>query len=145
MQFFEAAAQLSQKYHVKMDQLPPVQVRPYGGIPSGFNPRPGPGIAAGHTEDSGASAPAAHQPAAHQPAPAQARAPVPTPAPRTAPPPSFAKKAKAMYDFNAENPQELSFKVGDVLVIHESNGEWWVGEVRGKRGFIPASYVQLIS
>jgi len=53
-------------------------------------------------------------------------------------------KAKAVYQFNAESPAEISFKVGDVIIIHKQDGEWWEGELKGRRGYLPANYVQLI-
>ncbi len=44
-------------------------------------------------------------------------------------------QAKALYDYEAKSPQELSIKVGDVfnvLTQHESG--WWVIEGNGKKG-----------
>jgi len=62
-----------------------------------------------------------------------------------------ARKCKALFDFVAENPDELEFRKGDVLtIIDVENAEaetgegWWIGELDGKRGFFQADYVQLL-
>ncbi|KAL6054994.1 Intersectin 1 (SH3 domain protein), partial [Balamuthia mandrillaris] len=50
--------------------------------------------------------------------------------------------AVALYDFVAENENELSFKKGDVinLLECEEEEEWWRGEIDGREGIFPASY-----
>lgn len=49
----------------------------------------------------------------------------------------------ALYDYDAGTADELSFKEGDqIVVIQKDNGGWWEGELRGKRGWIPANYVK---
>ncbi len=74
--------------------------------------------------------------------------PLPTPGgsrPMPLPPrPQSAPQAKALYPFEAQSPQELGFEPGDVLTITNKNGDWWEAELRGRRGLIPANYVQLI-
>jgi amphiphysin len=55
-----------------------------------------------------------------------------------------AVRARAMWDFAAQDPSELSFRKGDVLNILERNGEWWKGELNGQVGVLPANYVQLM-
>jgi hypothetical protein len=59
-------------------------------------------------------------------------------------PPSKTVKAKALYDFAAQEHNELAFRVGDVLTILNQNGDWWEGELNGRRGLIPGNYVQLL-
>eukprot|EP01101_Sappina_pedata_P009388 TRINITY_DN5463_c0_g1_i1.p1 TRINITY_DN5463_c0_g1~~TRINITY_DN5463_c0_g1_i1.p1 ORF type:complete len:427 (-),score=128.29 TRINITY_DN5463_c0_g1_i1:73-1317(-) len=49
---------------------------------------------------------------------------------------------KAVYEFNATEPGELAFNVGDVLLIHKKFGDWWEAELNGCRGIIPSNYVQ---
>ena len=52
-------------------------------------------------------------------------------------------KCKAIWDFEALNPDELSLKAGDVIsLINDSSDDWWKGELRGKVGIFPRSYVQ---
>jgi len=52
--------------------------------------------------------------------------------------------AKALYDFNAQEENELGFKIGDIVTIHTMKGEWWEGELNGRKGLLPSNYVQLI-
>jgi len=52
--------------------------------------------------------------------------------------------AKALYDFNAQEANELGFKIGDMVTIHTMTGEWWEGELNGRKGLLPSNYVQLI-
>jgi hypothetical protein len=49
-----------------------------------------------------------------------------------------------MYPFAGQSPQELSFQPGDVMAIHSRSGDWWEAELNGRRGLIPANYVQLL-
>ncbi|KAJ3276340.1 Intersectin 1 (SH3 domain protein) [Terramyces sp. JEL0728] len=54
-------------------------------------------------------------------------------------------KVKALYDFTSTTPGELSFKVGDVLNVSQSNDvDWWDGEINGVSGAFPANYVEKI-
>jgi myosin-1 len=64
------------------------------------------------------------------------------PAPR--PPPTPSKPmAKALYPYTGTTPEELSFQENDMIAILKKDpGGWWEGELRGKRGWIPANYVQ---
>ncbi len=52
----------------------------------------------------------------------------------------------ALYDYEAEGDDELSFEVGDIIsLIRKESGGWWEGELDGKRGFFPVNYVREIS
>jgi peroxin-13 len=52
--------------------------------------------------------------------------------------------AKALYDFTAEGPREISFKKGDLIGVISKEGEWWTGKLRhGPIGYFPGSFVQL--
>ena len=54
--------------------------------------------------------------------------------------------AVALYDNRSESKFELSFKRGDRLGVVEmafkGSGEWWVCELGGHRGAVPANYVK---
>ncbi len=51
--------------------------------------------------------------------------------------------AKAKYAFNGTRKSELSFKVGDSIIVWEKfESGWWKGECGGRFGHFPASYVQ---
>ncbi len=53
------------------------------------------------------------------------------------------KRVTALYDYNATDATELSFKAGDsISVLDISGGEWWKGELNGTIGWFPANYVQ---
>jgi len=64
-----------------------------------------------------------------------------TPPPR----PQSTPQAKAIYPFDAQNIQELSFKPGDILSILTQDGDWWKARLNGKEGLIPSNYVQLFA
>ncbi|KAF9181264.1 HOG (high osmolarity glycerol) pathway protein [Haplosporangium sp. Z 767] len=53
--------------------------------------------------------------------------------------------ARGLYDFDAENSSELSFKEGDVLYIYSRQFPgWFLGEMNGAQGLVPENYVELI-
>lgn len=70
------------------------------------------------------------------------RGPLPLPKPASL---RSAPLATALYDFNASDNTELSFKTGDKLTILTQEGNWWKAELRGRQGTIPSNYVQLMS
>lgn len=54
-----------------------------------------------------------------------------------------APQARALYDYDAQTADELSFKEGNTLtVITKDSGGWWECELNGKRGWAPANYLQ---
>uniref|UniRef100_A0AAV2KME7 SH3 domain-containing protein n=1 Tax=Knipowitschia caucasica TaxID=637954 RepID=A0AAV2KME7_KNICA len=55
-------------------------------------------------------------------------------------------KATALFDFSAENEDELTLKAGDVLTQVESvDEEWILGVVGHKRGIVPKNYISLLT
>jgi len=97
-----------------------------------------------------ATAPADSYAQPHQPPPYQAaphHAPAPSPATRqlpVAPSKPALIKAKALYDFNPQEANELGFRIGDIVTIHKQSGDWWEGELNGRKGLLPSNYVQLL-
>jgi len=53
-------------------------------------------------------------------------------------------KARALFDFAPQESNELGFKINDTIIIHNTKGDWWEGELNGKRGLLPSNYVQLL-
>ncbi|KAG6333081.1 hypothetical protein ID866_6005 [Astraeus odoratus] len=53
--------------------------------------------------------------------------------------------AEALYDYESQDPADLEIKEGArILVTERTSDDWWTGEMDGKRGLFPASYVKLI-
>ncbi|KAG9263882.1 GRB2-related adapter protein-like [Astyanax mexicanus] len=59
----------------------------------------------------------------------------------TMPAPRSTVQVKAMYDFIAEEEDELGFNAGDIIeVIDRSDASWWKGRLQGRTGLFPANY-----
>jgi hypothetical protein len=81
---------------------------------------------------------AASQPAAPEPAPAAA-------APASKPPPPAKAKvtARALFNYEAANDEELTLVEHQIVEItKEDDSGWWQGIVNGKEGWFPANYVE---
>ncbi|KAI8376926.1 hypothetical protein BD560DRAFT_391149 [Blakeslea trispora] len=58
---------------------------------------------------------------------------------------------KAAYEFDGDNTDELSFRVGDIIqVVEEVDEGWWLGEVvepngSVRRGIFPVNYTEAVS
>lgn len=53
-------------------------------------------------------------------------------------------EAIAVYDFDAERDDDLGLKTGTIVVLTETEGEWWQGHVVGAPGVVgmfPATFV----
>ncbi|KAG8518131.1 GRB2-related adapter protein 2 [Galemys pyrenaicus] len=54
--------------------------------------------------------------------------------------------ARALYDFEALEDDELGFRCGEVVeVLDSSNPSWWTGRLHDKLGLFPANYVAPLS
>ncbi|XP_019751728.1 arf-GAP with SH3 domain, ANK repeat and PH domain-containing protein 2-like [Hippocampus comes] len=73
----------------------------------------------------------------------------PTPQPRTTFSASRPQRVRAIYRCSADNPDELTFEEGEVIVVEgEEDSEWWVGHVEGepaRRGVFPVTFVHFIT
>ncbi|XP_077031175.1 arf-GAP with SH3 domain, ANK repeat and PH domain-containing protein 2 isoform X3 [Agelaius phoeniceus] len=58
------------------------------------------------------------------------------------------KRVKAIYNCVADNPDELTFAEGDIIVVDgEEDQEWWIGHIDGdpsRKGAFPVSFVHFI-
>lgn len=54
------------------------------------------------------------------------------------------EKVVAKYDFNGKDPDDLSFKKGDILtILSKDEDQWWTAiNVKGLKGSIPVPYVE---
>uniref|UniRef100_A0A8C7ZTH1 Osteoclast-stimulating factor 1 n=1 Tax=Oryzias sinensis TaxID=183150 RepID=A0A8C7ZTH1_9TELE len=81
----------------------------------------------------------AHRPSVSRPAPGGGR---PKPAPKPKP---QVPQCKALYAYDAQDTDELSFNADDVIeIIKEDASGWWMGRLRGKQGLFPNNYVTKI-
>uniref|UniRef100_A0A8C8A0A9 Osteoclast-stimulating factor 1 n=1 Tax=Oryzias sinensis TaxID=183150 RepID=A0A8C8A0A9_9TELE len=79
------------------------------------------------------------QPSVSRPAPGGGR---PKPAPKPKP---QVPQCKALYAYDAQDTDELSFNADDVIeIIKEDASGWWMGRLRGKQGLFPNNYVTKI-
>lgn len=54
--------------------------------------------------------------------------------------------AKALYDYMPQEPGDLGFKKGDMIILKKRiDANWYQGERNSCQGFFPASYVQVIT
>ena len=52
----------------------------------------------------------------------------------------------ALYKYQRQNPDELSFEKGCVInVINKVESDWWTGELNGQTGLFPTNYVAPLS
>ncbi|XP_022052630.2 arf-GAP with SH3 domain, ANK repeat and PH domain-containing protein 2b [Acanthochromis polyacanthus] len=73
----------------------------------------------------------------------------PTPKPRTTFSKQKPQRVKAIYNCSADNPDELTFSEGEVIVVEgEEDNVWWIGHVEGepsRRGVFPVTFVHFIT
>lgn len=67
---------------------------------------------------------------------------------KAAPPPKkpaagTSVQARALFSYNAQRHDELSFTEDEVIsVLNKNSSGWWEGEVSGRRGLFPGNYVE---
>lgn len=64
--------------------------------------------------------------------------PAPKPKPRS-------PQCRALYAYDAQDTDELSFNADDVIeILTEDPSGWWFGRLRGREGMFPGNYVEKI-
>ena len=65
---------------------------------------------------------------------------------KSLPEPTATKKYRALYAFDARNPDELTINPGDIIVGSEAVCEpgWLAGEFGGRTGLFPEAYVEML-
>lgn len=59
------------------------------------------------------------------------------------PPPPKYPQVRVIYDYQAQDAEELTLTAGDVVNVHKKEDSgWWVGELNGKTGLFPFNYVE---
>uniref|UniRef100_A0A2K6UW12 Intersectin 2 n=1 Tax=Saimiri boliviensis boliviensis TaxID=39432 RepID=A0A2K6UW12_SAIBB len=53
-------------------------------------------------------------------------------------------KAQALCSWTAKKDNHLNFSKHDIITVLEQQENWWFGEVHGRRGWFPKSYVKII-
>ncbi|XP_065185638.1 intersectin-1-like isoform X1 [Sycon ciliatum] len=53
------------------------------------------------------------------------------------------ERAVALYNWKAKKDTHLSFKKGDIIIVKEKDDMWWSGDLDGKIGWFPKSYVKI--
>ena len=55
-------------------------------------------------------------------------------------------RVRALFDFQATDPDELTFRKGDTIAVLESvYKDWWKGYLRGQTGIFPLNYVEKLA
>ena len=47
-------------------------------------------------------------------------------------------QARALYDFEAQESGDLSFRAGEIIEITRQDGNWWNGNIEARRGVFPS-------
>jgi hypothetical protein len=51
---------------------------------------------------------------------------------------------EAVYAYEATDPSDLSFDVGDRILVIKRDGDWWTGQIGDRIGTFPNNYVEKI-
>ncbi|KAH8601381.1 hypothetical protein B0O99DRAFT_501710 [Bisporella sp. PMI_857] len=55
-------------------------------------------------------------------------------------------RVRALFDFQATDPDELTFRKGDIIAVLESvYKDWWKGLLKGQTGIFPLNYVEKLA
>lgn len=51
-------------------------------------------------------------------------------------------KVVAVFPFDGVESGDLPFKKDDIIEVIEKEGDWWKGQLNGKKGVFPSNYVK---
>jgi hypothetical protein len=51
---------------------------------------------------------------------------------------------EAIYPYEATDPADLSFNIGQHIVVLKREGDWWTGQIGDRTGTFPNNYVKKI-
>ncbi len=51
---------------------------------------------------------------------------------------------EAIYSYEAADSSDLSFDIGERIVVIKRDGDWWTGQIGDRTGTFPCNYVQKI-
>jgi hypothetical protein len=51
---------------------------------------------------------------------------------------------EAIYPYEATDPADLSFNIGERIIVLKREGDWWTGKIGDRTGTFPNNYVQKI-
>ncbi|KZT74484.1 hypothetical protein DAEQUDRAFT_720653 [Daedalea quercina L-15889] len=90
--------------------------------------------------------PPARAPSTASSAPSNASPPPPPPPrPRVPEPEPEGEWAEALYAYTSDDPGDLTLEEGvRVLITERTSDDWWMGEIDGRRGLVPAAYVKIL-
>lgn len=117
---------------------PPAMATAAGGPPRGGGPSAGPARGAPGGAVRGAPAGRGAPPGVRGGGPAGGPG-------RPAAPKPAGPRCKALYDYDAADADELSFKADMIIeIINKDNPGWWQGNIGGRIGLFPSNYVEMI-
>ncbi|THH11011.1 hypothetical protein EW145_g925 [Phellinidium pouzarii] len=105
-------------------------------------------VANGHMSQQDADLVLSHLPSEASQSPAQSLPQVTRGVTRPPPASSRLPQARAIWGYNedGQDPNDLSFKAGDVIeIVAETNDDWWTGKHKGKQGLFPTNHVEKLS
>ena len=51
------------------------------------------------------------------------------------------KYYKALYWYKSDEPGDLSFEAGEIILVTKAQRDWWIGSIGERTGTFPANYV----